>query len=165
MPSGFWNCMAWVRKTSKRWKATVSSRGTSYSSFQRRRGSSSQACACHPGCLTLGKWLARAQQDPQTQMIPAVREYWSGRKRAAQPSRQSQSSEGQGQPDEKTPGDKGSITNERKKRRPRRRYDEMLFNGNPQMPVTNCQSLTAYLRSVLAKTPHGARDASSQRHG
>ena len=34
----------------------------------------------------------------------------------------------------------------------------MLFNGNPQMPVTNCQSLTAYLRSILAKTPHGARD-------
>ncbi|OLQ05533.1 60S ribosomal protein L15 [Symbiodinium microadriaticum] len=79
-------------------------------------------------------------------------------KGAAKPSRQSQSSERQGQPDEKTPGDKDSTTNERKKRRPRRAYDEMLFNGNPQMPVTNCQSLTAYLRSILAKTPHGARD-------
>ena len=67
MPSGFWNCMAWARKASKRW-ATAFSRGTSYSSFQRRHGSSSQACACHPGFLTLGKWIARAQQDPQTQM-------------------------------------------------------------------------------------------------
>ena len=53
---------------------------------------------------------------------------------------------------------KDSTTNERKNRRPRRPYDEMLFNGNPQMPVTNCHSLTAYLCGILAKTPHGARD-------